>query len=66
MSRTRRNDRGSKLWGSCRRKQRYRTIESVERHRLEREQATGQPLTFYPCRFCGTYHLTKNRREAIA
>jgi hypothetical protein len=56
-------DRRRELWGECRRKQRYRTVESIERSRIEREQATGVPLRFYACRFCGCYHLTKDWRR---
>lgn len=63
MKTSRRNNRKRELWGECRRKQRYRTVESVERHRIAREQETGIALTFYMCRHCGCYHLTKDWRR---
>lgn len=61
-----RHDRSRELWGECRRKNRYQTIEAVERHRLERQAATGIAFTFYACRFCGGWHITKSREGALS
>lgn len=63
MSRAKRQ-KNDRLWGPCRRKVRHRSVEEVEKKRLEMEQRTGERLTWYACSICGCYHLTKDRGAA--